>query len=168
VFGLFTAVAPAFLAVLGVSSRAAVGAVVFAVFAASAGGQFVLDLVPDQVALPAGCATLIAGMGVFAAGLAVSSLALLILGGVIAGLGQGLSFRAGLAGVNDASPADQRSEVASTFFVVAYVALSLPVIGEGVLAQAAGLRTAGLVFAGAAAALAAVVLVLLAQRRQAN
>jgi MFS family permease len=168
VFGLFTAVAPAFLAVLGVSSRAAVGAVVFAVFAASAGGQFVLDLVPDQVALPAGCATLIAGMGVFAAGLAVSSLALLILGGVIAGLGQGLSFRAGLAGVNDASPADQRSEVASTFFVVAYVALSLPVIGEGVLAQAAGLRAAGLVFAGAAAALAAVVLVLLAQRRQAN
>jgi hypothetical protein len=111
---------------------------------------------------------LIAGMGAFASGLAASSLALLILGGIIAGLGQGLSFRAGLAGVNGVSPPEQRAEVASTFFVVAYVAISLPVIGEGVLAEVAGLRTAGLVFAGAVAALAAVVLVLLAQRRRAN
>jgi MFS family permease len=165
VFGLFTAVAPAFLGTLGVMSRAAVGAVVFGVFAASAGGQFLLELVPEQIALSAGCIGLIGGMGVFATGLATSSLALLILGGMIAGLGQGLSFRAGLAAVNEASPPEQRGEVASTFFVVAYVALSLPVIGEGVLAQVAGLRTAGLVFAGAVAALAAVVLVLLAQRR---
>jgi hypothetical protein len=168
VLGLSTAVAPAFLGTLGVKSYAAVGAVVFAVFAASAGGQLLLEWVPGAAALPAGCGGLIVGMALFAAGLGESSLALLIAGGIIAGLGQGLSFRAGLAAINGASPAEQRAEVASTFFIVVYVALSIPVIGEGVLAEVAGLRTAGLVFAAAVAALAAIALVLLAQRRLEN
>ena len=39
-------------------------------------------------------------------------------------------------------------------------AISIPVIGEGLLAQGIGLSAAGLVFAGAVALLAAVVLVL--------
>ena len=108
---------------------------------------------------------LIAGMGVLAAGLAASSLALLILGAVIAGAGQGLSFRSALAAVNQASPPAQRAEIASSFFVVAYVAISVPVIGVGVLAQSAGLETAGVVFACVVAALAAVVLLLLARSR---
>jgi MFS family permease len=165
VLGLFTAVAPAFLGQeLGVTSRAVVGLVVFAVFAASMVGQAVLELVPEGVAMPAGCAALVAGMGSLALGLALSSLALLVLGGVIAGFGHGLSFRAGLAAVNARAPAKQRAEVASSFFVVMYVAISLPVIGVGVLAQATGLRPAGLTFAAVVAALAAVVLVLLARQ----
>ncbi len=55
--------------------------------------------------------------------------------------------------------------MASSFFVVAYVAISMPVIGEGVLAQLSSLKPAGLVFAAVVAALAAGVLVLLARRR---
>jgi MFS family permease len=124
-----------------------------------------LALVPPAVAMPAGCLALIAGMGSLALGLAFSSLALLVLGGVIAGFGQGLAFRAGLAAVNARAPADQRAEVVSSFFIVAYVAISLPVIGEGVLAQVTGLRTAGLSFAAAVAALAAAVLAMVARRR---
>lgn len=168
VLGLCTAVLPAFLGLLGVTSHFIVGLVVFAAFAASAVGQVLLEVVPQRAALPAGSAGLILGMAVFALGLAISSLALVIAGTVIAGVGQGLSFRAGLAGVNQASPPEQRGEVASSFFVVAYVAISLPVIGEGVLAQATSLKPAGLVFAGVVAALAAVVLVLLARRRVAQ
>jgi predicted MFS family arabinose efflux permease len=168
VLGLCTGVVPAFLAVLGVTSHAIVGLVVFAVFMASTVGQLLLEVVPGEKALPAGSAGLIAGMAVFALGLVTSSLALFIIGGLIAGLGQGLSFRAALAGVNQASPAEQRGEVASSFFVVAYVALSVPVIGEGVLAQATSLKPAGLVFAGVVAVLAAGVLVLLARRRVAD
>jgi MFS family permease len=164
VLGLATAVVPAFLASLGVKSHAIVGLVVFGVFAASTVGQLLLDAVPEGTALPAGCGALIIGMAVFAAGLGTSTLAVLILGAVIAGLGQGLSFRAGLAGINGSSPPEKRAEVASTFFVVAYVAISVPVIGEGVLAKLSGLRTAGLVFAGVVAALAAVALLLLARR----
>jgi MFS family permease len=162
VLGLFTAVAPAFLGqVLGVTSRASVGLVVFAVFAASTLGQAALQLVPEMRALLAGCVGLLVGMAGLALGLATSSLALLVIGGVIAGFGQGLSFRAGLASLNARSPAGRRAEVASSFFVVAYVAISLPVIGEGALAQATGLRSAGLSFAAVVAALAAIALALL-------
>lgn len=168
VLGLSTAVVPAFLATLGVTSHAWVGLVVFAVFTASLAGQLLLERVPGEAALPAGAAGLILGMAVFAGGLASSSLPVFVVGALIAGLGQGLSFRAGLAGINQASPPEHRAEVASSFFVVAYVAISIPVIGEGVLAQAASLKSAGLVFAGVVAALAAIVLLLLARRRVAG
>jgi MFS family permease len=169
VLGLFTAVAPAFLGQeLGVSSRTTIGLVVFAVFAASTAGQVILQYVPERAALPAGAAALIAGMGFLALGLAASSALLLVLGGLIAGFGQGLSFRAGLAAINERSPAAERASVASSFFIVMYVAISLPVIGEGVLAQAVGLRAAGLTFAGLVAALSAVVLILLAHAHSAE
>jgi MFS family permease len=164
VLGLFSAVAPAFLGQeLDVTNRAAVGLVIFAVFAASTAGQLMLELVPEATALPGGCVALIAGMALVALGLAGSSLALLVAGGVIAGFGQGLSFRAGLTSVNARAPAEQRAEVASSFFIVAYIAISLPVIGVGALAQATGLRAAGLIFAALVATLAAVVLGLLAR-----
>jgi MFS family permease len=166
VLGLFTAVSPAFLTTeLGVHSRAVVGLVVFAVFAASAAGQLAMGRVGAERALPGGCALLIAGMALLGGGLAARSLALLVAGGIVTGIGQGLSFRAGLAGLNERAPAAVRAEVASSFFVVAYVAISLPVVGEGVLADAWTLRGAGLVFCGAVAVLAAVVLALLARRR---
>jgi predicted MFS family arabinose efflux permease len=166
VLGLFTAVAPAFLAEgLGMTSRAGVGLVVFAVFAASMAGQAMLEVVPEESAMPGGSVALIAGMAALALGLALSSLALLVAGGVIAGLGHGLAFRSGLTAVNARAPAAQRAEVASSFFVVTYVAISLPVIGVGILAQAAGLRAAGLTFAAAVAAVAVVVLILRGRER---
>jgi len=137
VLGLFTAVAPAFLAQeLGVTSRAAIGLVVFVVFAASMVGQAMLERIPEEVAMPAGCLALIAGMGSLALSLALSSLALLVLGAAIAGFGHGLAFRRGLQSVNARAPAEQRAAVASGFFVVMYVAISVPVVGEGILARA--------------------------------
>jgi MFS family permease len=167
VLGLSTAVSPAFLGQgLGVKTLAVIGLVVFAVFVGSTAGQLLLEVVPERAAMPAGCAGLIAGMGLFAAGLAGSSLAALVTGAILAGVGQGLSFRAGLGALNAEAPEEQRAEVASSFFVVAYVAISIPVIGEGVLAKLTGLRTAGLVFAAAVATIAAVVLLLLARQRR--
>jgi MFS family permease len=162
VLGLFTAVAPGFLReILDIQNHATVGLVVFLVFASSLVGQTALDRVFRGVALPAGCVLLIAGMGLVALGLAISSFAVLLTGGIIAGLGQGLSFHAGLAAVNEASPAERRGEVASSFFVVAYVAISVPVVGVGVLAELIDLRDAGLIFAAVVVALAMVVLALL-------
>jgi MFS family permease len=166
VLGLFTAVTPAFLTQeLGVTSHAVVGLVVFAVFAASMVGQAMLELVPEAGAMSAGCLALIAGMGMLALSLAFSSLALLVLAGVIAGFGHGMAFRAGLTAVNARAPAERRGEVASSFFVVMYVAISLPVIGAGILTQVAGLRQAGLIFAAAVAALSILILVLLGRGR---
>jgi len=167
VLGLSTAVSPAFLSQeLGVKSLAVVGLVVFGVLAASTAGQLLLEVVREAWAMPAGCGALIGGMALFAVGLASSSLPLVVIGGMLAGAGQGLSFRSALGRLNAEASPQQRVQVASSFFVVAYIAISIPVIGEGVLAEIAGLRTAGLVFAGVVAAIAAVVLLLLARYRR--
>jgi MFS family permease len=164
VLGLFSAVAPAFLGQdLGVTSPAAVGLAVFSVFAASAVGQRLMSVTGQKVALPAGCGVLVLGMGLLVLSLSLSSLTLLILAGLVSGLGQGMSFRAGLAGLNERAPAAQRARVASSFFVVCYLAISVPVIGEGVLTQLTGLRPAGFVFAAVVAALALAALALLAR-----
>ncbi|MGI8760271.1 MAG: MFS transporter [Jatrophihabitantaceae bacterium] len=161
VLGLFSAVSPAFLGtVLRETNRALVGAVVLVLFAASVTGQLLSAQIGLDRALPAGCGALIAGVILVAASLSAHSLAWLVVGAIIAGFGQGMSFRAGLGSVAEASPPDQRGEITSTFFVMLYVGIAIPVIGEGALAGAFGLVTAGTVFAGLVAALAAVALVL--------
>jgi len=52
--------------------------------------------------------------------------------------------------------------------VVAYVALSLPVVGEGLAAHAWGLRTAGVSFAIAVGVLASICLVAILLRERAT
>jgi MFS family permease len=157
--GLFSAVAPAFLAkLLGLPSHLLSGAVVFALFAASTVGQLSLGRFSTRHALAVGCAIMIVGMASIAGGLAASSLALLLIGANVGGFGTGLSFRAGLAAVNAEAPPNRRGELNSSFFVVAYLALSIPIVGVGVATKALGLRDAGLVFSACVVALALAVL----------
>jgi len=164
VLGLFTAVSPAFLAtVLHDTSHALTGAVVVSVFIASTIGQSLSSLISEQCALIVGCVGLIAGMVAVGASLPLHSLAVFVVGAIIAGLGQGLSFRAGLGAVTGAAPPDQRGEITSSYFVMLYIGISIPVIGEGAAATAFGLIAAGMVFAALVAILAAVALVLLAR-----
>ena len=166
VLGVYTAVAPSFLlTVLNDGSHALSGAVVFALFAASALGQVALSRRLGRWAIVAGCVALIAGMGLLALGLAAKSLELVIASAVIAGLGQGLTLRAGLAAVLSRAPAERRAGVASSFYMVLYTGISLPVIGEGIAASRFGLLYAGLAFTIAVAALAALALAMLVRGR---
>ncbi len=166
VLGLFSAVAPSFLAeLLNLTSHWLSGVVVFVLFAANAVGQLGLELTTAEDALPLGTAVMVVGAGLIAGGLGASSLALLVAGAVVSGLGTGLAFRAGLAIVNSRSPSGERAEVASSFFVVSYVALSLPIVGVGIAAEATNLRDAGIVFTGLVGVLALAVSVSLIRRR---
>ena len=165
VLGLFGAVSPAFLGdVLHEASPAVNGVIVFAVFVASVVGQSLSLKMRTAYGLTLGCAGLIVGMSLLATSLLVSSLPLLVTGGLVAGLGQGLSFRAGLGSVTEVSPADQRGGIASAFFVALYVGIAIPVVGEGLMATAFGLVPAGVVFAALVGLLALIVLRLLARR----
>jgi MFS family permease len=158
--GLFSATAPTFLAtLLHLPSPALAGAVVFVLFASSAAGQLVLGRMPPRAGLPAGCAGIILGAGLTAAALALNSLAFLIAGAVVAGLGQGFSVGAGLAMLNAGTPADRRGEVSSSYFVLLYLALSIPIVGMGLVTQVTGLREAGLIFTAFVAVLAAACLI---------
>ena len=93
------------------------------------------------------------GMVILVAALQFSSLAGLIAAALVSGVGQGISFSRGLAAVAERTAAERRAEVSSTHFVVAYIAIPLPVISEGFAARALGLRTSGIVFATSAGVL---------------
>jgi MFS family permease len=167
VLGIFAAVAPSFLGqLLHEPSHALSGAIVFAVFGASALGQVALSGRIGARALHVGLGLLIAGMGLLAASLAAGSLALLVAAAIVAGLGQGLSFHAGLDAVSAKAPADLRGTVASSFFIVMYLGISVPVIGEGIAETGLGLRTAGIAFSVVVAAIAAVALATLVPSRK--
>jgi MFS family permease len=155
VTGLFTAVAPSFLSqVVGIDNHAVAGLIACSIFAASAVAQVAARNMNPQRAVAIGCAILVAGMVILAVALQRSSLAGLIAATVVSGIGQGISFSRGLAAVAELTPADRRAEVSSTYFVVAYVAISLPVVGEGLAARQWGLQTAGVSFAVAVGILA--------------
>lgn len=159
VTGLFMAVAPSFVAdVVGIDNDALAGLVAASIFAASAVAQIGARGISPQRAVAIGCAVLVAAMAIVVVALYMSSLAGLVAAGLVAGVGHGMTFSRGLAAVVERTPAARRAEVSSTYFVVAYVAISLPVVGEGLAAQAWGLRTAGVSFAVAVAILAGVCL----------
>ncbi|MGV0717508.1 MFS transporter [Mycolicibacterium sp. XJ662] len=159
VTGLFMAVAPAFVAdVAGIDNGAVAGLVASSIFIASAVTQVVVGGMEPQRAVAIGCVILIVGMVTLAGALGLSSLLGLIAAGLISGVGHGIAFSRGLAAIAERTPADRRAEVNSTYFVVGYVAISLPVVGEGLAADAWGLRTAGVGFAVAVAVLSAICL----------
>lgn len=159
VAGVFSSVAPAFLAsVLGETSHTLAGALVFILFSASVLGQLVVSRLSDRQALVWGCVLLAVGVGLLALAIGVESLATLIASAAVVGLGQGLALGGALAAINQRAPVEQRGETASSFFVVMYVGLSVPVIGAGVAVYYMGLRPAGLVFSAAVALLVLAVL----------
>jgi MFS family permease len=165
VAGVFSSVAPAFLGlVLHRTSHALAGLLVFALFSASIAGQLVVPRLSDRRALVLGCILLVAGVGLLALALGIESLAALFASALVVGVGQGFVIGAGLAAINQRAPAEQRGETASSFFVVLYIGLSVPVIGVGVAAHLSSLRSAGIAFSAAVAVLVLAVLASLVQR----
>jgi MFS family permease len=165
VAGVFSSVAPVFLGqILGRTSHALAGLIVFILFSCSILGQLLVSRLSDRRALVLGCAMLAGGVGLLALALGIESLAALIASAAVVGVGQGLVIGAGLAAINQRAPVEHRAETASSFFVVLYVGLSVPVIGVGLAAHAWSLRAAGIAFSVAVAALVLLVLASLVRR----
>lgn len=130
-------------------------------------GQILLARLPLDPAVNLGCVLLAGGMALLAVALLQGAVPLMLLAAVAGGVGQGLSFSKGLASVLARTDAADRAAVTSAFFIVAYVAISVPVIGEGLAAQRWGLVSAGVGFTVAVGVLALLALgaLLLDQRR---
>ncbi|WP_144765808.1 MFS transporter [Curtobacterium sp. 9128] len=152
VCGLFSSVAPNFMGqVLGVHSPVVVGVVVFALFGASATAQIALRGLADRTLVVTGSIALAAGMGVLAWSLLATSMALLVVSSVLAGVGQGLLFTTGLRAITAATEPSRRTEATTSYFVLAYLSISIPAISAGLLAAGIGLVPAGVVFAAVVA-----------------
>ncbi|MDN6297597.1 MAG: MFS transporter [Halomonas sp.] len=161
VLGFFTAMVPAFMQqVLDQHNLALIGLVAGMVFFASTLGQALQGRITAAWRLPLGCLMVIAGALLIGTGILQETLTVFLGGALFAGAGQGIAFRAGLGAIAAACPASQRGAVTSTFFVVVYIALSIPVVGIGLAARQLGLTATGAGFAGLVALLCAVALVL--------
>jgi MFS family permease len=139
VLGLFSALAPSFLGgILHEHNHAAGGAVVFAVFAVATLLQVACSRLATRPVVLGGLALLVLSLGLIVAGLSEASLALFVLGSLVAGAGAGLVFMGSLATANQLAPDDNKAQVVSTYFVVAYLGLTIPVIGVGIAAEHVG------------------------------
>ncbi len=135
VFGLFAGLAGRFLAgPLGHPSPALAGLAIFLTFAAG---------VTVQVATMSGAAGRLIGAGIppTLIGLAIlvasawtspPTLALFLLGGIVAGAGGGAIFRGSLTTAMSLSIPEERAGALATFFVAGYAGISVPVLGVGI------------------------------------
>jgi len=155
--GMFTALAPSFLGnVLHEHSHATGGAVVFALFGTAAATQLLLARFPSRAVIFFGLTVFMAALAIIVAGLSQASLALFLTGTIVGGVAVGAVFIGSLSTANRLAPAEIRGRVVSTYFVFAYVGLTIPVIGVGVASQYEGDFRAVLVCAIVLAALSAV------------
>jgi MFS family permease len=160
--GLFTAISPNFLGeILNIQNKAIIGVTVFLVFCASTVGQLLFKQKSDYNVLMLGSATLIVGVILVGISLPLGSYVLLLIGAIVSGFGQAFSFRAGLSTVNTVSPSDKQGEITSAFFTIAYVAISIPVVGVGLLQLGLSVQGAGIVFSIIVVILAIISLLLL-------
>ena len=155
--GTFTALAPDFLRhVLHEHSHLVGGAVVFAVFGTATATQLLLARFPSRTVIVFGLTVFLAALALTEAGLSQASLVLFLTGAIVSGVAVGAVFIGSLSIANRLAPARIRSRVVSTYFVFAYVGLTIPVIGVGVASQYEGDFRSVLVCAIALATLSAV------------
>jgi MFS family permease len=159
VLGFYTALIPSLLArSLHIKSHAAAGAVVAGLFLT---GVAVLTTAPrlnPHRGLAIGLALLIPGTALLVGAEFAHSLLLLLLATVVGGAASGLGYFYGLRVVNEIAPEDRRSELVSTYLVVCYLAISMPVIGIGVVSTIGSPPLATAIFGGVVALLAATAL----------
>ena len=154
--GLFSSLVPTFLSgVLHDTSHAVAGAVVFLAFAVAACTQLAGSRLPSRPVMLAGLAVFLAALALIVAGLSAASMPIFLASTVVSGVAVGAVFMGSLATANRVAPAETRGQVISTFFVFAYVGLTVPVIAVGFGSQAFGDFRAIL---GCAIALAAIAL----------
>jgi MFS family permease len=150
-FGLVTSLAPSFLeGTLHTPSHALAGAVSFAMFAAAALVQMLTASRRAQQLLATAIPALLSGVALLtlALWLPTPSLALFLIGDLVAGVGAGLMFKGAIRAVAEIALPERRAEALAGLFLAAYLGLAGPVIGLGALTQIASTRVSLLVFSG--------------------
>lgn len=144
---------------LHVSNHGEVGVILF-VFAFVGGlSQMMFRTKPPQLTMVVGVIAQVIGVISVECALFSASAALFLVATVITGIGNGLCFIGSLALVQEISPPGMKAELVAAYNVVAYFALSLPIVGVGIMANTVGLKSATLVFTVALIALAATTLI---------
>jgi len=157
--GFYAALAPSLLREsLNLSAPAIAGGVVSELFLIAAVTILSTGRWQSQAAMLGGLALLLPSLWLLVAAQIFQSMALLLIAAAGTGVCGGLGYRGSLEVINRIAPADQRSEVVSSYLVVCFAGNSLPVIGIGLLSAVAGSLAADVTFAAVITALAAIAL----------
>jgi MFS family permease len=137
--GMFTSLAPTFLrTVLHDNNLAVGGAAAFLAFTTAAVAQVAVSRLPGRPVLLAGLGLFLAALVLIVTALGEASSSLFFTATIVSGLASGTAFIGSLSTANRLAPADRRGQVVSTFFVLCYLGLTVPVIGLGVTSQFIG------------------------------
>jgi MFS family permease len=164
--GIFTALAPTFLGgVLHERSHAVAGAVVFMIFAISAATQVVVGHFDYRKVVSFGLVLFLLVLALIVAGLSQASLGLFLTGTGVGGVAVGCVFLGSLSAANRLAPAERRAQVVSSYFVLCYLGLAVPVIAVGISSEHVGIYRSVL---GCSIALAVLSVISLATFRRAG
>jgi MFS family permease len=134
------------------------GAVVAELFLVAALAAIATGNMHSRRAMLGGLVLLLPSLALLVAAQLAQSLWLLLAATALGGIAAALGYRGSLEVVNAIAPADQRSEVVSSYLVACYLGNALPVIGIGLLSAAASALVAHVVFAVVIGLLAAAAL----------
>ncbi|MDA0162145.1 MFS transporter [Solirubrobacter ginsenosidimutans] len=153
--GLFISLGPALAAqLLHTDNHLVTGLGVFALAGSGALAQVVFGRSAPWMGTALGSLALAAGMLAIVLAASTETTALFWIGAVVGGAGFGVAFLGGLRALSSAIPPQHRAEVMSAFYIVAYLAISVPAIIAGVLVTPLGLESTFEIFGSAIAALA--------------
>jgi MFS family permease len=152
--GIFLSLGPALSASLFHTDNHLVTSLgVFALAGTGAAAQLAFGRSAPWAGTAAGSLALATGMVAMVLAASTETTALYWIGTVIGGGGFGVAFLGGLRALSAAIPPQHRAEVMSAFYVVAYMAISLPAILAGVLVTPLGLESTFEIFGSVVAAL---------------
>ena len=158
--GLYLALGPQLTSVLAHShSQLAGGLAVCLLSAPAAIAQLMGRNLSNRTLTSVGASLLALGMVLTAASLSASSPVFFLAAVAIAGVGFGLAFMGALRHLSSEIPDGCRGEAMSAFYVVAYIAISVPAVAAGFAAPHLGLTETFQMFAGAVVLLALAVAV---------
>jgi predicted MFS family arabinose efflux permease len=153
--GLFISLGPALAAqLLHTDNHIVTGLAVFSLAASGAAAQLAFGRSAPWAGTSGGSLALATGMVAIVIAASTETPALFWLGTLIGGAGFGVAFLGGLRALSVAIPPQHRAEVMSAFYIVAYLAISVPAIVAGVLVTPLGLEPTFELFGSVIAALA--------------
>jgi hypothetical protein len=132
------------------------GLVIFLLAGTGAAGPVVFRGVSGPAAMLAGCLALLAGAVVTLAAIETTSAAAFLAGVAVAGAGFGTAMLGALRTISARAAPGQRASLIAAFFIVSYLAFSVPVVAAGVAVTHVGLHRTALVYCAVIAVLVAV------------
>jgi MFS family permease len=163
--GLYLSLGPSLaVLVLQTDSRAVGGLVILALTGTGAASAVALSRANPAVVLVRAPVLLIGGVGVSLLGVWAGSIAVLVAGSVIAGIGLGPAFSAFLRTVAPLAAPEHRGGLLSATYVLIYLSFSVPAMIAGVAVTVFGLEATAYAYGLAVMALAAVTTVAVSRR----